>query len=194
MTGRLLQKELVGMFICWIHYLREPQLLGQFQPFGEPLHSHHMGSHGPAQERRALANRPKTGDEDHIPSRYVRTQTGRIGGPASAGDHSPVPIGQLIRQGNQDPLLSQQEIGMSSVALPPIGGTLRAGATNHPATTAIMAQAAATDVIDDHAITLLETLDTRADALDNTTRLVASNDATVCLGACPLVVRSVDGA
>src|SRR5207249_4011311 len=51
-----------------------------------------------------------------------------------------------------------------------------------------------TDVIDDHAITLLETLDTRADALDNTTRLVASNDATVCLGACPLVVRSVDGA
>jgi len=57
-----------------------------------------------------------------------------------------------------------------------------------------MAQAAATDVIDDHAITLLETLHTRADALDNATRLVADNDATVCLRACPLVVWPVDGA
>src|SRR6266487_4986435 len=194
MTGRLLQKELVGMFICWIHYLREPQLLGQFQPFGEPLHSHHMGSHGPAQERRALANRPQTGDEGHIPSRYVRTQTGRIGGPASAGDHSPVQIGQFFREGNQVPLFSQQEIGMASVALPPIGGTLRAGATNHPATTAIMAQAAATDVIDDHAITLLETLDTRADALDNTAWLMATNNATVCLGTRSPVAGPVDGA
>jgi hypothetical protein len=57
-----------------------------------------------------------------------------------------------------------------------------------------MAQAAASDVIDDHAIPLVKALHTRADALNSATRLVASNDATVGLGACPLVVRSVDGA
>ena len=135
-----------------------------------------------------------TGDENHIPPRYIRTKTGRIGGAAPAGNHSSIQIGQFIRKGNEVAFFSQQPIGVSSVALPPIGSTLRAGATNHPAPTAIMAQAAAIDVIDDHAITLLETLHTGADALDNTTRLVAGNDATVCLRACPLVVRPVDGA
>src|SRR2546426_7480052 len=194
MTGSLFQEESAGMLICWIHHVRETQFLGQFQSVWECLHSHHICSHGTAQECRAKSNRTQTGDENHIPPRCVRTKTGCIGGAAPAGNHSPIQISQFIREGNQVAFFSQQPIGVPSVALPPIGSTLRAGATNHPATTAIMAQAAAIDVIDDHAITLLETLHTRADALDNATRLVTGNDATVCLRACPLVVWPVDGA
>src|SRR5438034_9670739 len=183
MTGSLFQEESAGMLICWIHHVRETQFLGQFQSVWECLHSHHICSHGTAQECRAKSNRTQTGDENHIPPRYVRTKTGCIGGAAPAGNHSSIQIGQFIRKGNEVAFFSQQPIGVSSVALPPIGSTLRAGATNHPTTTAIMAQAAATDVIDDHAITLLETLHTRAD-----------NDATVCLRACPLGVWRVEGA
>src|SRR6266487_772820 len=194
MTGSLLQEQCAGMLICWIHHVRETQFLGQFQPVWERLHSHHICSHGTALLCRAKSNRTQTSDENHIPPRDVRTKTGRIGGAAPAGNHSSIQIGQFIREGNQVTFFSQEKIGMASVSLPPIGSTLRAGATNHPATTAIMAQAAATDVIDDHAITLLETLHTRANALDNATRLVADNDATVCLGTRSPVAGPVDGA
>jgi len=193
MSTCLLSQYVNDILLGWADNIRDAKLLRQFEAFRQSLDTHDSRTHRLAQECYSQTDRAETSDKHNISPGYISTQTGCVGGPAPAGDHRTIQVTQFVRKRYQGTLFSQQKVGVSSVSLPPIGGTLGAGATNHPAPTTIMAQAAASDVIDDHSLALLKASHAGANALNDATRLMTANNPLVRFGACSPVAGSIDG-
>src|ERR671925_650502 len=76
----------------------------------------------------------------------------------AAGNLCAIRIGKLVRKSDKVLLFGDHVVGHAPVALPSISAPVfLAGARNHVAATAIVAYAAAGDVIHDHAIANRET-------------------------------------
>ena len=76
-----------------------------------------------------------------------------VDGAEAAGHLGAIGEREFVGQGDQILLLGQQELRHAAIALPAVGAPVFcAGAGDHVAAAAIVADAAAGDVIDDHAI------------------------------------------
>ena len=101
-----------------------------------------------------------------------------IDGAEAAGHLRAIGVGEFLGEIDEVLLLGEQVIGHAAVALPAVGAPiLFAGAGDHVAAAAIVADPAAGDVIDDDAVAHAEAPAARAGLDDLPARLVAGDHA-----------------
>ena len=118
-----------------------------------------------------------------------------VDGAEAAGHLRAVGVGQLIRKRDQVLLFGEQVIRHAAVALPAVSAAiLRAGAGDHVAAPAVVADAAAGDVIDDHAIAGAEPAAARPGLRRSGRRFMSGDHALVALRtlAQMLVINAAD--
>ena len=107
-----------------------------------------------------------------------------IDGAKAASHLRAVGVRKLVRQGNQVLLLGQHIVGHAAVALPSVrAAVLRAGAGDHVAASAIVAHAAAGNVVHRNAVAYLEAPAARAGLHNLAAWLVARHHTLVAFGA-----------
>ena len=124
-----------------------------------------------------------------------------VDGAEAAGHLRAIGVGEFGGQMDQVLLLGEEVFGHAAVALPAVGAAvLLAGAGDHVAAAAIVAHAAAGDVIDDDAVAHAEAAAAGARLDDLAARLVAGDHALVAFRAFAQVlvidaadVRAADG-
>ena len=167
------------------HVVRQAQVLGQLHAV--LVHVTADGSvaaHGLRQHQRGQAHRAKAGDQHPVVAGNADLHQGLVAGAEAAGHLRAVLIGQLVGQGDQVLLVAQHVGGHAAVALPAVGRAVGALAGDVVAAPAIVANAAAGDVVHDHAVALLEALQALALFHDDAAGLVAGDHAgLVALGA-----------
>jgi hypothetical protein len=81
---------------------------------------------------------------------------------------------------------------MAAGPLPAVRSPSRLRTTDHPSAAALGTEAATSDMIDNHSIPGLKAPYTRANTLDNTTRLVTSDNTLIRLRAASLIDGPID--
>ena len=110
-----------------------------------------------AQRAGGQADRAKAGDQDGVVAADADLLEAFIDGAEAAGHLRAVGVGQVVRKSDQVLLLGDHVIGHAAIALPAVGAAVfRAGAGDHVAAAAIVAHAAAGDVIHDDAVARFE--------------------------------------
>jgi len=169
-----LLKRLVGLE----YVVHKAQLLRKSDALLVDLHADaHLRADSLGHHQRRQTHRAEAGDQHRIIAVDADLLDRLIHRAEAAGNLRAVEIGQLIRQRNQI-LLVRKDVGRhAAVALPAVGRTVRAGAGNLVAAAAVVAHAAAGDVVNDHAVAHLEALQALARLHDNAAGLVARNGA-----------------
>ena len=162
----------------------EAELAGQGGPLGVGLEPDDGGgAEVPAEHRGGQPDRTEPGDEQPVPSAHPATQQPFVCRPEAARDQRAVDVGQALGQRQARHRLGQHEVGMAAVALPAVGGPGRCGAADRVADAALVAGAAAGDVVDRDALADLERRHPGPELDDVPAGLVAGDDALVGLGA-----------
>src|SRR5437870_11293423 len=120
----LLSQYVNDILLCRADNIANAKFLRQFEAFRHGLDTYNSRTHRLAQECYSQTDRAETSDKHNISPGYIGTQTGCVGGPAPAGDHRTIQVGQFVRECYQSTLFSQQKVSVSSVALPPVGSAL----------------------------------------------------------------------
>ena len=130
------------------------------------------------------AHRAQAGDQHGVIAVDADLFQALVDGAEAAGHLRAIGVGELVGQGDQVLLFGHHVLGHAAVALPAVGAAiLLAGAGDHVAAPAIVAHAAAGDVIDNHAVAGLEAAAARARGDDLAARLVPGDHALVAFGA-----------
>ncbi len=152
------------------------------------------------QEPDGRADGAQAGDEHSVASGHPRPAQRLVGGAEAARDDGAVQVGQGLRQHQEVALLGEQQVGVAAVPLPAVGGPCGCGAADLVPAAALVALAAAGDVVDDHAVSHPDAPDPVADRHHLTGGFVAPDHALVGLGALAQVlavdrpqVRAADG-
>ena len=141
-----------------------------------------MSAHLSAQRRGRQPDRAKAGHQHVVIAADSDLLQPLIDGAEAAGYLRTIGVGKLVGQGDQVLLFGQQEIGHAAVALPPVGAAIfLARARNHVAATAVVADSAPRDVINNHPVAFAETTAARTGLDDLPGGLVAGDDALVAL-------------
>ena len=103
------------------------------------------------------ADGAEAGDEHGMVAADADLLQALVDGAESAGHLRAVGVGELVGQRDEVFFFGDHELGHAAIALPAVGAAIfLAGAGDHVAAAAIVAHAAAGDVIDDDAIARLE--------------------------------------
>ena len=158
------------------HLVRQIQPLCQFNPVLIHLHTNQMiGSHSLRQHQRRQSYRSKTGDENRIVSGNSDLFDGLIHRSESAGHLGAVLVSQFIRQCDQIFLLRQNIRSHTAVPLPSVSSAERTFTGNIISSPAVIADATARDMIDDHTVPFLKPAQTLSLFHDHSTGLMAGN-------------------
>ena len=131
-------------------------------------------------------NGSEPGDEHGVIAVDADLLQALVDGAEAARHLRAIGVAEFRGQMDQVLLFGQQIVGHAAIALPAVSAAVTfAGAGDHVAAPAIVAHAAAGDVVDNHAIAHLEAAAALAGRDDLPARLVAGNHSLVALGALP---------
>ncbi len=148
-----------------------------------------------AERRRGQTDGAEAGDEHRVVAADADFFEAFVNRAEAAGNLRAVGIGERIGEVNQVLLLREKVIGHAAIALPAVGAAiLFARAGNHVTAPAIVANAAAGNVVDDHAVAFAELAAAGPGLHDLAARFVARDDALVAFGAFAevLVINAAD--
>ena len=100
---------------------------------------------------------------------------------------------EFVRECDESSFVRKHEIGVPTIALPAVGGSPLALATDHPAAPAGLALPTTTNVIDNDAITFTEAMCAWSDAFDNAAGLMSRDNAPICFRTASLLCGTIDG-
>jgi len=115
--------------------------------------THRLGQHEGGQ-----SHRTESDNQYCIVAAHPDFLDGLIDGSKAAGHLCAVGIAQLVGKQDQVLLIAEQVLSHAAVTLPAVGSPLVAGAADHEALAALVADTAAADVVDDDAIAFFESL------------------------------------
>ena len=167
------------------HVVRKAQVLGQLHAVLVHVAADGgVAAHGLRQHQRGQAHRAQAGDQHPVVAGDADLHQGLVAGAEAAGHLRAVLIAQLVGQGDQVLLVAEHVGGHAAVALPAVGRAVGALAGDVVAAPAVVAHAAAGDVVHDDPVALLEALQALALFHDDAAGLVAGDHAgLVALGA-----------
>ena len=184
--GHVHDGRLAGRHVAAVEYVvGKAQVLGQLHALLVDVGADgHVAAHGLCQHQRGEAHRAKAGDQHPVVAGHADLHQGFVAGAEAAGHLCAVLIAQLVGQGDQVLFVAEHVGGHAAVALPAVGRAEGALAGDVIAAPAVVAHAAAGDVVHDHAVALLEALQAFALFHDDAAGLVARDHAgLVALGA-----------
>ncbi len=137
-----------------------------------------------AQRGSRQTHRPEPGDEHGVVAADSNFFDGFVNRPESTGDLCAVGIGKLVGQGNQVFLFRDHVVCHPAVALPSVGAPVSfAGAGNHVAAAAVVADSTAGNVVHNNAIADAKTPAAGAGLHDLTAGLMARDYALISFRA-----------
>ena len=177
------------------HVVCQAQILGQLHALLVHVAADGLvAAHGLGQHQRGQTHRAQAGDQHAVVAGDADLHQRLVAGAEAAGDLCAVLVAQLVGQGDQILLIAEHVGGHAAVALPAVGRAQRALAGDVVAAAAVVAHAAAGDVVHDDAVALLEALQALALLDDDAAGFVTGDHAgLIALGALA-DVRAVDAA
>ena len=177
------------------HIVHQSQLLCQLHAVFVHLHAdQHVGSHGLCQHQSRQPYRAKAGHQHRVVSADADLLDGFINRSESAGHLRAVLVGQLIGKGDQVLLVRKAVRSHSAVSLPAVCLTEAALAGNVVASAAVVAHAAAGNMINDDSVALLEASEALALLYDHAAGLMSRNHSGDIAFRPLSHMRSVDAA
>ena len=165
--------------------IAETQVDGDLHALGNDVDADDLvGAEFAAERARRKSHRPQASNQHGVIATYPDLFETLIDGSESAGNLGAIGKGKLIGKSDQILLLRHHVSGHSAVALPSIStAVLLAGAGDHVAAPAIVANSAAGNVVHNHAIAGLEAAAARAFSDDLAAGFMAGDDALVAFRA-----------
>src|SRR5665811_2206507 len=183
-----------GVFVGLDNQIRETEPLGQGDPLLDDVNADHLGCASRAsQHERGEAHGSETDDERRVVAGDADAPNGFVAGPEPAGNAGPVDVAHRIRHEHAVGFLGQAELGVSTVTLPAIGRSQGTRAADLIAGPALVAAAAAADMVQNDAVALLEAAHAGARGDDLAGWLMAANHARRIAFRTLAEVLAVDG-